>query len=355
MGYGRDISRFSERKRVVKDKNIGPLVSTDMTRCIHCTRCVRFGAGDPGLSRSSAPPAAASTCGSTPTSSRAWITSCPRNIIDLCPVGALNNKPFRYHARAWEMTQHALVSPHDGFGTNIYAHVLRGRLMRMVPRENEEINETWIADRDRFGFEGMYSPERVTAAHGAHRRRAAAGRLGSGAHRGGGRAAEGGAAHGAREPRVSRLAERHRGGDVSARADCARPRQQQHRSPPASAGFPRAASARPRIPESGPEDRRRRDAGRRARGRLEPAARDADAGASHPQGRACKGARRSRSSIRAGSSTCSRSPPTAVAEDLVGELRGRGARRGRGGDKAGAGGRARRGGRTMRIARSPRR
>ena len=78
------------------------------------------------------------------------------------PVGALNNKPFRYHARSWEMTQHALVSPHDAFGTNLYAHVLRGRLMRMVPRENEQINETWIADRDRFGFEGMYSPDRVT-------------------------------------------------------------------------------------------------------------------------------------------------------------------------------------------------
>jgi NADH-quinone oxidoreductase subunit G len=84
------------------------------------------------------------------------------NIIDLCPVGALNNKPFRYHARAWEMTQHALVSPHDAFGTNLYAHVLRGRVMRMVPRENEELNETWIADRDRFGFEGMYSADRVS-------------------------------------------------------------------------------------------------------------------------------------------------------------------------------------------------
>jgi NADH-quinone oxidoreductase subunit G len=84
------------------------------------------------------------------------------NIIDLCPVGALNNKPFRYHARAWEMTQAALVSPHDAFGTNLYAHVLRGKLLRMVPRENEDLNETWIADRDRFGFEGMYCAERVS-------------------------------------------------------------------------------------------------------------------------------------------------------------------------------------------------
>jgi NADH-quinone oxidoreductase subunit G len=160
MGYGRDISRFTERKRVVKDKNIGPLVSTDMTRCIQCTRCVRFGLeiqGNPQL-------------GTTGRGEYMQIETyveqsveheLSANIVDLCPVGALNNKPFRYHARAWEMTQNALVSPHDGFGTNIYAHVLRGKLMRIVPRENEELNETWIADRDRFGFEGIYSQERV--------------------------------------------------------------------------------------------------------------------------------------------------------------------------------------------------
>ena len=161
MGYGRDISRFAERKRVVKDKNLGPLVSTDMTRCIHCTRCVRFGEEIQGYPQ----------LGTIGRGERVQIETyveqsidheLSANIIDLCPVGALNNKPFRYHARAWEMTQHALVSPHDGFGTNIYAHVLGGKLMRVVPRENEEINETWIADRDRFGFEGMYSTERVT-------------------------------------------------------------------------------------------------------------------------------------------------------------------------------------------------
>ncbi len=161
LGYGRDISRFTERKRVVKDKNIGPLVSTDMTRCIQCTRCVRFGEEIQGYPQ----------LGTTGRGEHMQIETyveqsidheLSANIIDLCPVGALNSKPFRYHARAWEMTQHALVSPHDGFGTNIYAHILRGRLMRMVPRENEEINETWIADRDRFGFEGMYSAERVT-------------------------------------------------------------------------------------------------------------------------------------------------------------------------------------------------
>ena len=161
LGYGRDISRFSERKRVVKDKNLGPLVSTDMTRCIHCTRCVRFGAEIQGYPQ----------MGATGRGENMEIGTyiehsvdheLSANIIDLCPVGALNNKPFRYHARAWEMTQAALVSPHDAFGTNLFAHVLRGKLMRMVPRENEAVNETWIADRDRFGFEGIYSSDRVS-------------------------------------------------------------------------------------------------------------------------------------------------------------------------------------------------
>jgi NADH-quinone oxidoreductase subunit G len=161
LGYGRDISRFSERKRVVKDKNLGPLVSTDMTRCIHCTRCIRFGQEIQGY-----PQMGTSGRGENMEVGTYIEHSVDHelsaNIIDLCPVGALNNKPFRYHARSWEMTQQPLVSPHDAFGTNLYAHVLRGKLMRMVPRENEEINETWIADRDRFGFEGMYSADRVS-------------------------------------------------------------------------------------------------------------------------------------------------------------------------------------------------
>src|SRR3982075_1665914 len=161
LGYGRDISRFNERKRVIKDKNLGPLVSTDMTRCIHCTRCVRFGQEIQGY------PQMGTTGRGENMEVGTYIEhsvdhELSANIIDLCPVGALNNKPFRYHARSWEMTQQALVSPHDAFGTNVYAHVLRGKVMRMVPRENEEINETWIADRDRFGFEGMYSADRVS-------------------------------------------------------------------------------------------------------------------------------------------------------------------------------------------------
>ncbi len=162
MGFGRDISRFQERKRVVKDKNIGPLISTDMTRCIHCTRCVRFGQDVAGIQE----------LGTTGRGENMEIgTFIERsvdhelsgNIIDLCPVGALNSKPFRFRARAWEMTQHALVAPHDGVGSNIYAHVLRGRLMRVVPRSNEAINETWISDRDRFSYEGIYANDRLAS------------------------------------------------------------------------------------------------------------------------------------------------------------------------------------------------
>ena len=162
VGYGRDKSRYDERKRVVKDQDIGPLVSTDMTRCIQCTRCVRFGQEIQGFPELGTVGRGEQMRISTYVE-RSVDHEVSANIIDLCPVGALNNKPFRYHARSWEMTQHALVSPHDGFGTNIYAHALRGRLMRVVPRDNEEINETWIADRDRFGFEGIYAENRVVS------------------------------------------------------------------------------------------------------------------------------------------------------------------------------------------------
>ncbi|MFO1465714.1 MAG: NADH-quinone oxidoreductase subunit NuoG [Steroidobacteraceae bacterium] len=160
VGFGRDISRYAERKRVVKDKSLGPLISTDMTRCIHCTRCVRFGQEIQGYPQ----------LGTVGRGEHMEITTYVEqavdhelsgNIIDLCPVGALNNKPFRYRGRGWEMSQHALVSPHDAVGANLYAHTLRGKLMRIVPRQNDAVNETWIADRDRFGFEGIYSPDRV--------------------------------------------------------------------------------------------------------------------------------------------------------------------------------------------------
>ncbi len=160
IGYGGDVSRYNDGKRVVKDKDMGPLVSTDMTRCIHCTRCVRFGeevTGRPQL-------------GTTERGENMKIGTyieqsvdheLSANIIDLCPVGALNNKPYRYSARAWEMVQRATVSPHDCVGSNMYAHVLRGTVKRIVPRENESINETWLADRDRFSYEAIYSGDRL--------------------------------------------------------------------------------------------------------------------------------------------------------------------------------------------------
>jgi NADH-quinone oxidoreductase subunit G len=160
MGFGRGVSRYTERKRVVKDKNLGPLVSTDMTRCIHCTRCVRFGQEIAGIQE----------LGVTFRSDRSEIGTyiensvdheLAGNIIDLCPVGALNNKPYRYSARAWEMVAKPLVSPHDCAGSNLYAHVLRGKLRRIVPRDNEAINESWISDRDRFSCHAIYGQDRL--------------------------------------------------------------------------------------------------------------------------------------------------------------------------------------------------
>lgn len=156
MGFGRDVSRFNERKRVVKDKNIGPLVSTDMTRCIHCTRCVRFGQEIAGIQE----------LGTIGRGERMQISTFVErsvdhelsgNIIDLCPVGALNSKPYRFSARAWEMQALPTVAPHDCVGSNLSAHVLLGKVKRVVPRANEAVNETWLADRDRFSYEGIYA------------------------------------------------------------------------------------------------------------------------------------------------------------------------------------------------------
>ena len=160
-GFGRDIARFNERKRVVKDKDLGPLVSTDMTRCIHCTRCVRFGQDIAGI------PELGTTGRGEHMEIGTYVEKAVEhelsgNIIDLCPVGALNSKPFRYQGRSWEMTQSPLVAPHDGLGTNLFGHVLRGRLKRVVPRANDDINETWIADRERFSYEGLLAADRLT-------------------------------------------------------------------------------------------------------------------------------------------------------------------------------------------------
>ena len=161
MGYGSDHSSYNEAKRAVESDDIGPLISMEMTRCIHCTRCVRFGdevAGLPelgGLSRGENMHIG--------TYVKHSITSeVSGNVIDLCPVGALTSKPYRYTARAWEMTQHDSVAPHDCLGSNVYLHVRRDKLMRVVPKEHESINETWLSDRDRFSYLGLNSPLRAT-------------------------------------------------------------------------------------------------------------------------------------------------------------------------------------------------
>jgi NADH-quinone oxidoreductase subunit G len=160
VGYGRDVSRYNERKRVQKDQSLGSLVSTDMTRCIHCTRCVRFGQDVAGIQELGTTGRGENTMIGT-FIERSVDHELSGNIIDLCPVGALNSKPFRFHGRAWEMQQAPLVSPHDGFGSRLYGHVLRGKLMRVVPQPCEELNETWISDRDRFSYEGVYSEQRL--------------------------------------------------------------------------------------------------------------------------------------------------------------------------------------------------
>ncbi len=160
VGYGSDVSRYTERKRVVKDKNLGPLVSTDMTRCIHCTRCVRFGEEIQGIQQ----------LGTIGRGDRMQISTYVEssvdhelsgNIIDLCPVGALNNKPYRFSARAWEMTQHASIASHDCVGSNLYFHVQNGHVKRVVPRDNEAVNETWLSDRDRFSCHAIEHDDRL--------------------------------------------------------------------------------------------------------------------------------------------------------------------------------------------------
>jgi NADH-quinone oxidoreductase subunit G len=160
VGFGRDSSRFTERKRSVQDENLGPLIATDMTRCIQCTRCIRFTEEIAGIQE------LGMIGRGEHMKVRSYIETTVHhemsgNVIDLCPVGALVAKPSRFSARAWEMISHPLVSPHDGVGTNVFGHVLRGKLMRVAPRENEAINEIWIADRDRFSYEGVYSHDRL--------------------------------------------------------------------------------------------------------------------------------------------------------------------------------------------------
>ncbi|HHT9950737.1 TPA: NADH-quinone oxidoreductase subunit NuoG [Legionella pneumophila] len=161
MGFGADKSEYTESKRAVDDENLGTLISTEMTRCIHCTRCVRFGEEIAGVRE----------LGATGRGEKMQIgtyvehsmtSEVSGNIIDLCPVGALTSKPYRFKARAWELTQHDSVAPHDCLGSNVHIHTRNNKLLRVVPRENESINETWLSDRDRFSYLGLNATSRAS-------------------------------------------------------------------------------------------------------------------------------------------------------------------------------------------------
>ena len=162
VGYGGTGSRYEEEKRVVPHKDVGPLISMEeMSRCIHCTRCVRFGqevAGvmELGMVNRGEHSEITTVIGDTVDSELSG------NMIDLCPVGALTSKPFRYSARTWELSRRKSVSPHDSTGANLIVQVKNHKVMRVVPFENEAINECWIADRDRFSYEALNSEERLT-------------------------------------------------------------------------------------------------------------------------------------------------------------------------------------------------
>ena len=160
MGYGSGVSQFTERKRVVRDKDIGPLVQTDMTRCIHCTRCVRFGEEIAGLRELGATGRGEHMEIGTYVA-KAMTSELSGNVIDLCPVGALTNKPYRYSARAWELQQRDGVAPHDGLGSNVHFHVKGQVVKRIVPKENGAVNETWLSDRDRYSYMGMNHERRL--------------------------------------------------------------------------------------------------------------------------------------------------------------------------------------------------
>lgn len=167
MGFGEGVSRYNQGKRSIYDKNLGPLIESEMTRCIHCTRCVRFGEEVAGI-RELGLTNRGEWSEIGPYISHAMQSEVSGNIIDLCPVGALTSKPYRYSARAWELTQHQSIAPHDCLGSNIYVHT-RGKefnnqsdVMRVLPRENESINETWISDRDRFSYTALAHSDRFT-------------------------------------------------------------------------------------------------------------------------------------------------------------------------------------------------
>ncbi|MFT7116932.1 MAG: NADH-quinone oxidoreductase subunit G, partial [Rhodoferax sp.] len=161
VGYGASSSRYEEEKRVVAVKDVGPLISMqEMTRCIHCTRCIRFGQEvggvmELGMSHRGEHAEIETFLGKTIDSELSG------NMIDICPVGALTSKPFRYSARTWELSRRKSISPHDSTGANLIVQVKNNKVMRVVPLENEAVNECWIADRDRFSYEALNGVERL--------------------------------------------------------------------------------------------------------------------------------------------------------------------------------------------------
>ncbi len=160
MAYGNVNSPYSDTKRSVEDKNIGPLIQTCLTRCIQCTRCVRFGQEIAGLRELGMINRGEDSEIAT-FLEKSLVSEVSANVIDLCPVGALVSKPFLYTARAWELRQHAGIAMHDALGSNIYLQTRRNEVMRVVPKENEQINEVWLSDRDRFSYLGISSSDRL--------------------------------------------------------------------------------------------------------------------------------------------------------------------------------------------------
>ncbi|MEO7014388.1 MAG: NADH-quinone oxidoreductase subunit NuoG, partial [Dokdonella sp.] len=160
LGFGRSVSRFVERKRVVADEDLGPLVETEMTRCIHCTRCIRVMAEVAGTYELGGMERGESLQIGTYVG-QPLMSELSGNVIDVCPVGALTNKPFRFRARAWELIARASIGYHDALGSNLWLHTRRGEVLRTVPRDNEAINECWLSDRDRYSHEGLYADDRA--------------------------------------------------------------------------------------------------------------------------------------------------------------------------------------------------
>ena len=160
LGYGQVASRYKEAKRTVAGKNLGTLIATEMTRCIHCTRCVRFGEEVGGIQE----------LGGTGRGEQLRIgtyvekaieSEVSGNMIDLCPVGALTSKPFRFTARSWELQRQPSISFHDSLGSNLEVHCVQGEVKRVVPRTNEAVNEIWLSDRDRFSYPGLNADDRM--------------------------------------------------------------------------------------------------------------------------------------------------------------------------------------------------